>query len=169
MGLPLFSFLWKSLDNTSLEIKHSASWSWILIKVSKQIIQSNIFILLLLFHYLRKSKKHLPVIFTSTPAEASKTATAPSRTLKQRSTSTVKSTWPKKQSPLYTIVIQTGNINSSLQIFFFLSHIRTTLQPFPSLAEKYIHQFLNHTRLLHFNPRTLSNLAWKGVSSFYTS
>lgn len=47
-------------------------------------------------------KKNSTVDFTSTPAEASNTATAPSRTLKQRSTSTVKSTWPKKQSSFYS-------------------------------------------------------------------
>ena len=33
-------------------------------------------------------------VWGSTPATASKTATAPSRTRRERSTSTVKSTWP---------------------------------------------------------------------------
>lgn len=126
MGIPFICPLlpWEFLYTTGIEIKCSASWSWILIKASKEVIQSIISVLLLLLqsdlsHQTKKKFKDLPVIFTSTPAEASNTATAPSRTLKQRSTSTVKSTWPKKYSSFYTVIIQRGNINRSLQFFFF--------------------------------------------------
>ncbi len=38
--------------------------------------------------------RHTVSVWGSTPATASNTATAPSRTLSERSTSTVKSTWP---------------------------------------------------------------------------
>ena len=38
--------------------------------------------------------RHTVSVWGSTPATASKTATAPSRTRSERSTSTVKSTWP---------------------------------------------------------------------------
>jgi hypothetical protein len=48
--------------------------------------------------------RHTVSVWGSTPATASKTATAPSRTRSERSTSTVKSTWPGVSMMLMTSV-----------------------------------------------------------------
>lgn len=66
-----------------------------------------------------QKKKNLTVDFTSTPAEASNTATAPSRTLKQRSTSTVKSTWPKK--PTFLLLHHNSN-RQHQQVIIYLNN-----------------------------------------------
>ena len=47
--------------------------------------------------------RHTVSVWGSTPATASKTATAPSRTRRERSTSTVKSTWPGVSMMLITV------------------------------------------------------------------